>query len=121
MLVSATLAQQSSTPAIALPGSQSPFQGSEQESKPTSEVVQLSLDDAINRGLRANLGLLLAGDQTLRARSDRWRELSALLPNVSARIQEDVQTQSLAALGFSKLFPVLGVPGANLPRIVPAF
>jgi outer membrane protein TolC len=37
---------------------------------------------------------------------------------------EDVQTQSLAALGFNKLFPLLAAPGSNLsniPRLVPAF
>jgi outer membrane protein TolC len=112
------------TPTISLPGSQSPFQGSEPESKATPEVLQIDFKDAIDRGLRNNLGLLLASDQTQAARGERWKELSELLPNISARIQEDVQTQSLAALGFNKLFPALAAPGANtsnLPRLVPTF
>jgi outer membrane protein TolC len=87
-------------------------------------VLQIDFKDAIDRGLRNNLGLLLAGDQAQMARGQRWKELSELLPNIQARVQEDVQTQSLAALGFNKLFPLLAAPGSSstsLPRLVPAF
>ena len=92
------------TPSISLPGSQSPFLGSEPEGKATADVLQLSFKEAIDRGLRNNLGLLLSGDQTIAARGERWKELSNLLPNVDARIQENVQTESLAALGLTKVF-----------------
>jgi outer membrane protein TolC len=112
------------TPNVTLPGQQSPFLGSEPEGKPTAEVLQIDFKDAIDRGLRNNLGLLLASDQTETVRGERWKELSELLPNLSAHVLEDVQTQSLAALGFNKLFPLLAAPGANtsrLPRLVPAF
>lgn len=114
---SVAIAQTSSpTPTISLPGSQSPFTGSEPEGKATSEVLLLSLQDAIDRGLRNNLGLLLSSDQTLAARGERWKELSNLLPNVSARVLEDVQTQSLAALGLKgNLFP------SPLPRVIGPF
>src|SRR5579863_5671549 len=99
--VTSVVAQNSApTPSISLPGSQSPFTGSEPEGKATSEILQLNLQDAIDRGLRTNLGLLLSGDQTITARGERWKQLSNLLPNLSARVQEDVQTQSLTALGF---------------------
>ena len=116
------LVAQNSTPApsISLPGSQSPFTGSEAEGKATSEVLPLGLQDAIDRGLRNNLGLLLSGDQTLMARGERWKELSNLLPNLSARVQEDAQTQSLAALGFQKLFPLFGLKG-SIPPVTPTF
>ncbi len=93
-------------------GSQSPFFGSVPAGKPTGEVLQLSFAEAINRGLRQNLGLLLAGDNTLAARGQRWRELSDLLPNISASVTEDVQTTSLAALGFR-------LPG--FPRVIGPF
>src|ERR1700689_5531349 len=109
-----------STPSISLPGSQSTFTGSEAEGKATPEVLPLGLQDAIDRGLRNNLGLLLSGDQTIMARGERWKELSNLLPNVSARVQEDAQNQSLAALGFQKLFPLFGVKG-TIPAVTPAF
>src|SRR6202790_1945368 len=114
----------SSAPNITLPGPQNPFLGSAPEGKATTDVLQIDFKDAIDRGLRNNLGLLLATDQTETARGERWKELSELLPNLSARVMENVQTQSLAALGFNKLFPLLSAPGANpssLPRLVPAF
>jgi outer membrane protein TolC len=114
----------SSVPNISLPGQQSPFLGSAPEGTSTADVLEIDFKDAIDRGLRNNLGLLLASDQTQMARGEKWKELSELLPNVSAHATENVQTQSLAALGFNKLFPRLSAPGANtggFPRVVPAF
>src|SRR5580658_5932706 len=103
-------------PSISPPGSQSPLTGSEPEGKASPEVLQLSFQEAIDRGLRNNLGLLLSGDQTMTARGERWKELSNLLPNLSARVMEDVQTTSLTALGFkASLFPT------PLPRVLGPF
>src|ERR1700726_250609 len=103
-------------PSISLPGSQSPFTGSEPDGKATPEVLQLSFKEAIARGLRNNLGLLLSGDQTITARGERWKELSNLLPNLQARLQENVQTESLTALGLkSNVFPF------PVPRVIGPF
>lgn len=115
--VTGVVAQNSAlTPSISLPGSQSPFTGSAPEDKATPEVLQLSFQEAIDRGLRNNLGLLLSGDQTTMARGERWKELSNLLPNLSARVQEDVQTQSLTALGLkTNVFPF------PIPRVIGPF
>jgi len=119
--VTGVVAQNSApAPSISLPGSQSPFTGSEPEGKATPEVLQLSLQEAIDRGLRNNLGLLLSGDQTLMTRGERWKQLSNLLPNLSARVQEDAQNLDLAALGFQKLFPLFGVKG-TIPAVTPGF
>jgi outer membrane protein TolC len=104
------------SPSISLPGSQSPFLGSEPEGKATAEVLQISFKDAIDRGLRNNLGLLLAGDQALMARGERWKQLSELLPNVEGRVLENVQTQSLTALGLKP-----GVFHAPVPRVIGPF
>jgi len=114
---SGLLAQTSSPPpTISLPGSQSPFTGSEPEGRATAEVLQLGLQDAIDRGLRNNLGLLLSGDQTIAARGERWKELSNLLPNLSGRVQENAQTQSLTAIGLkSNVFPF------PVPRVIGPF
>jgi outer membrane protein TolC len=112
------------TPSITLPGSENPFLGSAPEEKATPDTLQIDFKDAIERGLRNNLGLLLAGDQTETARGERWKELAEMLPNIQAHIQEDVQTQSLAALGFNKLFPLLSPTRSSttsLPRVTPAF
>ncbi len=78
--------------------------------------MQISFQEAIERGLRNNLGLLLSGDQTITARGEKWKELSNLLPNVSARVVENVQTQSLTALGLkSNVFPF------PIPRVIGPF
>ena len=112
------LSGQSSTPvpSISLPGSQSPFTGSEPEVKATAEPLQLDFAGAIDRGMRNNLGLLISGDQTIAARGEKWKQLSELLPNVSARLQEDVQTQSLTALGLKA-----SVFHAPVPRVIGPF
>lgn len=114
----------SSVPSVSLPGAQSPFQGSAPEGNATADELQIDFKEAIDRGLRANLGLLLATDQAESARGQRWRELSELLPNIGARIQESVQTESLAALGFTKLAPLFAAPGSSpapFPAVTPAF
>jgi outer membrane protein TolC len=114
--VSCLLAQSAPSSSISLPGSQSPFTGSEPEGTATPEVLQLTFQEAIDRGLRNNLGLLLSGDQTIMARGEKWKELSNLLPNLQARLQEDVQTQSLTALGLkSNVFPF------PIPRVIGPF
>src|SRR5215472_4930459 len=79
------------TPSVTLPGSQSPFQGSAPEGVATPEVLQIDFKEAVERGLRNNLGLLLAGDQAQAARGQRWQQLADLLPNISIRATEDVQ------------------------------
>ena len=80
-----------STPNVTLPGPQNPFLGSSPEGQATPDVLQIDFKDAIDRGLRNNLGLLLAGDQAQTARGGRWKELSQLLPNVSAHVIENAQ------------------------------
>ena len=113
-----------SVPNVSLPGQQNPFLGSAPEGTATADVLQIDFKDAIDRGMRNNLGLLLASDQNQMARGERWKQLSELLPNLSAHVLENAQTQSLAALGFNKLLPQLSPPGTNpstFPRVVPAF
>ncbi|HEY1678468.1 MAG TPA: TolC family protein [Candidatus Sulfotelmatobacter sp.] len=113
----------SPAPTVTLPGSQSPFLGSNPEEKASPDVLQIDFKDAIDRGLHNNLGLLLASDQTETARGERWKQLAELLPDVQGKVQENVQNLSLAALGFNKLFPLFAPAGGstNLPRTTPAF
>ena len=113
-----------SAPNVTLPGPQNPYLGSAPEGTASPEVLQIDFKEAIDRGLRNNLGLLLAGDQAQTARGERWKQLAELLPNIGARVIENAQTQSLAALGFNKLLPLLAAPGTNtsgFPRVVPAY
>ncbi|PYV82982.1 MAG: hypothetical protein DMG93_10040 [Acidobacteria bacterium] len=86
-------------------GGQSPFTSSVPEGKSTGEVLPLSFNEAIDRALRNNLGLLLGSDNVLAARGQKWKELSALLPNVSAAATQSATQIDLAALGFRFNFP----------------
>jgi len=68
--------------------------------------LKLSLDDAIQRGLKSNLSVLEreSADRTVRAQ--HIRTLSALLPTVNAYAGENVQMNNIAVFGFR--FP--GIP-----------
>ncbi len=114
-------AQSASTTPPSLPPQ---YSGSQPEGTATSEVLQIDFKEAIDRGLRNNFGALLASDQTQTAKGERWKELSELLPHVSARVMENAENESLAALGFGKLLPLLSPPGTNtflFPHTIPAF
>jgi outer membrane protein TolC len=92
--------------------SQNGFTGSVPEGKVSPEVLSISFLDAIDRGLKQNLGLLLSSDNALAARGAKWKELSSLLPNLAAQAQETAQQTSIAALGFR-------IPG--IPRVIGPF
>lgn len=97
--------------------SQNPYLGSAAEGQATSQILSLSIKDAIDRGLRNNLGLLLQSDNRLAAQGERWKELSALLPNVDAEAGENVAKINLAAEGFRFSGPAF----AGIPSIVGPF
>ena len=69
--------------ALAQTAAQNPFGGSVPE-KAVTGVLPLSLQDAIDRGLKQNLGLLLSDANRTAARGQRLEALSALLPHVTA-------------------------------------
>jgi outer membrane protein TolC len=70
------------------------------------QPLKLSLDDAIQRGLKANLGVLERESADRIVRAERIRSLSALLPTVNAYAAENVQKNNIAVFGFR--FP--GIP-----------
>jgi|SRR2546427_5582909 len=59
-------------------GTQSPFLGSVLTGKPTGTVRPLSLGDALDRGLKYNLGLIESDLSTRTARAERLKTLSEL-------------------------------------------
>jgi outer membrane protein TolC len=81
-------------------GAGTSFSGSIVQIKPTADVVPLTIRDAIQMGLKYNLGVILSTDASQAARGARIRALSELLPNLSATISESVQQISLAEFGF---------------------
>src|SRR5882724_3170845 len=92
-----------STPAASIqvtPSNQSPYTGSVAQGTAKPEVVSLTFQDAIDLALKNNLGVLLQSYNTIAARGQKWKELSELLPNVTARVSESVVQENLAAQGL---------------------
>ena len=100
-----------SPPQAAGPTSQS-YQGSVTEGQATGQTVDLTLDDAIQRGLRNNLGVILSGTETASARGQRLSQLQSLLPSVDLSIKDTVSQVDLPAEG-------LRIPG--FPTIIGPF
>ncbi|MGH9504869.1 MAG: TolC family protein [Terriglobales bacterium] len=85
---------------ISSPSNQSPFSGSVPQGTVKPEAVPLSFQDAIDLGLKNNLGVLLQSYNTIAARGQKWTELSKLLPNVSGSVSVNVVQDNLAARGL---------------------
>jgi outer membrane protein TolC len=64
-------------------------------------VLQISLSDALDRGLKQNLGLLLSNQDIRSARGERWTQLSKLLPNVTTQTNVVASQIDLATLGIT--------------------
>lgn len=112
---STTSTSSSSNPSPVAPQAQSTFTGSV-PSKLVPGVLPISLEDAINRGLKQNLGLLLSSQDVGSARGERWKQLSSLLPNLTTSSYVDISQINLAEFGFS-----FKVSNANIPAIVGPF
>lgn len=78
-----------------------PYAGSLPQGKPTNEVLQLTIQDAIQRGLKYNLGIYLNRKDTEIARAARLRAASDVLPNVNGSLSQEEEKINLAALGFN--------------------
>ncbi len=92
------------------PATQDSFKGSLVSGKATDGVMELSLDEAVQRGLRQNLGLILQTSAQKSSNGQRLEELQALLPTVTASASIEVQQINLAAFGlkFPGLNPIVG-------------
>lgn len=88
-----------------------PFQGSViPAASPTAspgQPVRLSLDDALERGLRYNLGAVVSLQDSRQAQGASVAARSQLLPNLTSGLRETAQEIDLAAFGF-KLPPGSG-------------
>ena len=100
----------------ALPGTRggSAFTGSV-PAKSVPGVISLSLQEAIDRGLKQNLGLLLSNTDIRSARGQRWEQLSALLPHASLSPYVAASKINLGELGLTSL------PGTVIPASVGPF
>lgn len=88
------------------------FSGSVPAGQASASPIILSLRDAIQRGLKYNLGILTNQDALDVTAAERRRTLSTLLPNLSVGATQNSAQNSLVAFG-------LNVPG--FPKIVGPF
>ena len=82
------------------------YLGSIPQGKASSETIDLTMEDALDRGLKCNLGLFLSNETTAEARAAKLRSLAELLPNISGTFGEELQRINLQAIGIQNpLFP----------------
>jgi outer membrane protein TolC len=73
------------------------------------------LQEAIDRGLKQNLGLLLSNTDIRSARGQRWEQLSALLPHATLSPYVEASKINLGELGLTSL------GGISIPSSVGSF
>jgi outer membrane protein TolC len=89
------------------------FQGGVTKGQPSAQTIDLSLEDAIQRGLQSNLGIILSGTNTSGARAARLSQLQSLLPGIDftakeAEMQTDLPAEGLRIPGFPKIIGPFG-------------
>ena len=102
----------SPTPLLSAAMSQSPLLGGVPSGIAVPGTIDLSLHDAIQRGLQHNLGIFLGQERVRAADGTKWASRSGLLPNVNARITQARQQINLEEYGFP-------VPPGGSPIIGP--
>ena len=93
--------------------SQNPYFGGVPTGELSATPIALSLENAVARGLRQNLGGFLASDSVSDARGEKWQALSELLPNVTTGTGFGVRQIDLKAQ-FG-----LNIPG--VPKVIGPF
>lgn len=86
------------------------YRGSVIREKATPGTLSLTLDDAMQRGLRYNLGVVLQSSDIKSANGQRLQELQQLLPTLTAGANITVEQVNLAAYGlrFPGISPIIG-------------
>lgn len=86
---------------------QGPFNGSTPGGEPTSGVLPLKLQNALQLGLRFNLGAISESEAILHAEGGRRVARSELLPHLNTEIGEQIEKLNLRTQGVeSTTFPV---------------
>lgn len=92
------------------------YRGSVPQGAATTTPIPLSLGEALDRGLKANLGLLTSDQASREMRASRLKALSGLLPKVTGQVSATEQQINLAAMGFNVQLPPSA--GFSIPTIV---
>jgi outer membrane protein TolC len=91
---------------------QDPYLGSIPQGQATPGILDLTIEDALDRGLKYNLGLYLAARATEQASASHLLALSDLLPVVNGSFSGEGQRINLKLFGFT--FP-------GFPTSIPPF
>ncbi len=81
-------------------GQSTAFAGSVTAGSATPETLALTLDDAIQRGLKNNLGAILTEQERKAVGGEKLEALQPLLPKIDANVDEALLQTDLAAEGF---------------------
>jgi outer membrane protein TolC len=79
-----------------------------------SQPYRLTLKEAIDKGLQANLSVLVAGTRVHESEGTTARRFSSLLPHVRTQTYANYQNRNLRAFGLS-------VPGLPVPDVIGPF
>jgi outer membrane protein TolC len=107
----------STNPSALATQSLNPYLGSIPGGKLIPGKIQLSLQDAVRRGLEFNLGLVESQQADAAVQAQRARAFSALLPQISARAEQTFEQISLSSIGLR----IPGQSGIRLPSTTGAF
>lgn len=80
---------------------QGAYSGSVLDPNPQVGSLNLTLSDAVRRGLQFNLGMVGADNASRQAQAQRLLTRSALLPNITGSVSENAAKANLQAQGFS--------------------
>jgi hypothetical protein len=75
----------------------------------TKETLQLSLPDAVDRGLRFNLGVIENQASLRQSQAQRLRSLSAMVPTVSSLLRQNLNNLNTVAIGVK----IPGLPAST--------
>src|SRR6476661_5930622 len=102
-------AANSTTPSSLAGQQQNPFLGSVPTGLATDTPIELTLSDAIHRGLQYNLGVIENQASLRQSQALRLRALSTMIPSVSGLLRQNLDQLNRIAIGLK----VPGVPASS--------
>lgn len=94
---------------------QGAYTGSAQSNVQMPFSGKLSLADAVERGIRYNLGAVGMAQAVFQAHGQARAARSALLPNISGDVADTEETFNLRSIGFSFSYPGISIPAVVGP------
>lgn len=94
---------------------QGAYQGSVPAGTVTNATVHLALQDALQRALKYNFGIVTATENAHAASAERIAALSELLPSINAAAQETLEQTSLSSIG---LRPAIFPAHVSIPTVI---